>query len=140
MIRITDAIAIAESELTFRFFTAQGPGGQNVNKVASAAHLTFDAADSSSLPEEVVRRLRGVAGRRMTAAGVVIIRAQRFRSQERNKENAIERLVHLLARAAEPPTIRVKHRPTRGMIERRLDVKRRRATTKRTRGPVRDVE
>ena len=137
MIRITNAITIAESELTFRFFTAQGPGGQNVNKVATSAHLTFDAESSPSLSEAVVRRLRGLAGRRMTAAGMVIIRAQRFRSQERNKDDAIDRLVQLLARAAEPPTVRVKKGPTRGMIERRLDQKRRKATAKRTRGSVR---
>ena len=138
MIRVTDTIAIAESELMFRFLPAQGPGGQHVNKVATSAQLTFDAAGSPSLPEPVVRRLRSVAGRRMTAAGVVIIRAQRYRSHERNKEDAVERLVHLLARAAEPPPVRVRHAPTRGMIEHRLDEKRRTATTKRTRGAVRD--
>jgi ribosome-associated protein len=134
MIRITDRIAIPESELSFTYTTSQGPGGQNVNKVATAARLVFDAADSPSLPPDVKIRLRGLAGRRMTAAGILTINAQRFRSQERNRDDSIDRLVDLLQRAAERPTIRIKKGPTRGMIEHRLDGKRRRSATKQSRG------
>ena len=134
MIRITDRISIAESELSFTYTTSQGPGGQNVNKVATAARLVFDAADSPSLPPDVKIRLRGLAGRRMTAAGVVTISAQRFRSQERNREDAIDRLVDLLERAAVRPTTRRVSGPTRGMIQQRLDEKRRRSATKQLRG------
>ena len=137
MIRITDQISIAEAELTFTFLPSQGPGGQNVNKVATAARLVFDAAGSRSLPAEVKSRLRGIGGRRVTAAGMVTINAQRFRSQERNREDAINRLVGLLERAAKRPIVRRKAGPTRGMIEQRLDEKRRRAATKRSRGKPR---
>ena len=134
MIRITDRMFIAESEMSFSYTTSQGPGGQNVNKVATAARLVFDAAASTALTPEMTRRLRALAGRRMTAAGVVIISAQRFRSQERNRGDAIDRLVSLLQRAVERPSVRVPSRPARGMIEQRLDEKRRRSATKRTRG------
>ena len=133
MIQITDRISIAESELSFTYTTSQGPGGQNVNKVATAARLVFDAAASPSLSPEVKRRLRGIAGRRMTAAGVVTIKAQRFRSQERNRDDAIDRLVGLLQRAAERPTTRIPTSPTPGMIQHRLDDKHHRSTTKRIR-------
>lgn len=139
MIRIRDHIFVAESELSFSYTTAQGPGGQNVNKVATAARLLFNAAGSPALTLEIRSRLRVIAGRRMTAEGVVIINAQRFRSQERNREDAVERLVRLLQRAVERPSVRVPLRPTRGMIEHRLDEKRRRATTKRIRSrPIAD--
>lgn len=133
MIRITDRISIAESELSFTYTTSQGPGGQNVNKVATAARLIFDAGASPSLPADAKARLRDIAGRRMTAAGILTISAQRFRSQERNREDAIDRLVDLLQRAVERPVTRIKKGPTRGMIQQRLDDKRRRAATKRTR-------
>jgi ribosome-associated protein len=133
MIRITDRISIAESELSFTYTTSQGPGGQNVNKVATAVRLVFDAASSPSLPPDVKIRLRGLAGRRMTAAGVVTINAQRFRSQERNRSDAVDRLIDLLERAAERPTIRRASGPSKGMIQQRLDDKRRRSATKRTR-------
>ncbi len=133
MIRITDRISIAESELSFTYTTAQGPGGQNVNKVATSARLVFDAAASPSLAPDIKARLRGLAGRRMTAAGILTISAQRFRSQERNREDAIDRLVDLLQRAAVRPIIRRVSGPSKGMVQQRLDDKRRRSTTKRTR-------
>ena len=94
--------------------------------------------ETSSFEQSIAERLRATKLEIATAAGVVIIRAQRYRSHERNKEDAVKRLVHLLAQAAEPPPVRVRHAPTRGMIEHRLDEKRRTATTKRTRGAVRD--
>jgi ribosome-associated protein len=140
MIRVTNGMAIAESEVTYRFFVSSGPGGQNVNKVATAAQLRFDAASSPSLAEEVVRRLRSIAGRRMTADGVVHITAQRFRSQDRNREDALDRLVALLRRAAERPNVRRATRPPKGAVERRLESKSRRSATKRTRGTVRDTD
>jgi ribosome-associated protein len=133
MIRITDRISIAESELSFTYTTAQGPGGQNVNKVATAARLVFDAAASPSLAPDVKVRLRGLAGRRMTAAGILTISAQRFRIQERNREDAIDRLVDLLQRAAVRPIIRRVSGPSKGMVQQRLDDKRRRSNSKRTR-------
>ncbi|MDA1036423.1 MAG: alternative ribosome rescue aminoacyl-tRNA hydrolase ArfB [Chloroflexi bacterium] len=136
MIPVTDDISIAESELTFHFIRSTGPGGQNVNKVSTAAQLRFDAAASPSLPEDVRRRLRGIAGKRMTAAGEIIITAQRFRSQERNREDAIDRLVRMVQRAAEPPRPRTATRPTRAMVARRLADKARRGVTKKSRSPV----
>ena len=140
MIQITRDISIGEGEVTFRFFTASGPGGQNVNRVATAAHLRFDAASSPSLTEDVVRRLRVVAGRRMSADGVLQIRAQRYRSQDRNRDDALDRLKSLLRQAAEGPHDRFPTRPSRSSVERRLEGKSHRAETKRKRGPVRDDE
>lgn len=133
MIRITPAIAVDESELHFEFVTSSGPGGQNVNKVASAAQLHFDAAASPTLTEAVRRRLAGLAGRRMTRDGVIVIQAQRFRSQEQNRRDAIERLVALLREAATPPAFRRKTRPPRAAAERRLEAKRHTAARKKGR-------
>ena len=140
MILVTGDISIAESELTFHYIRSTGPGGQNVNKVATAAQLRFDAIESPALTPDVRKRLRSIAGRRMTAAGEIIITAQRFRSQERNRQDAIDRLVRLLRRAAEPPKPRTATRPTRAMIEHRLADKARRGATKKSRLPVRDDE
>jgi ribosome-associated protein len=133
MIRITPAIALDDSELHFEFVTSSGPGGQNVNKVASAAQLRFDAAASSALTEAVHRRLKVLAGRRMTREGVIVIHAQRFRSQEQNRRDAIERLVALLQAAATPPAFRRKTRPPRAAAERRLEAKRHTAARKKGR-------
>jgi ribosome-associated protein len=133
MPRITDRISIPESELSFTYTTAQGPGGQNVNKVATAARLVFDAAGSPSLAPEMKIRLRTLAGRRMTAAGILTINGQRFRSQERNRQDSVDRLVDLLQRAAVRPITRRASGPSKGVVQQRIDQKRRRSTTKRTR-------
>ncbi len=138
MITITPTISIAESELEFHYIRSPGPGGQNVNRVATAVQLRFDAAGSPSLPDAVKRRLRGLSGRRMLASGEIVIRAQRFRSQDANRTDAIDRLVRLLRRAADPAKTR---RPTpipRAATERRLASKHRRTTTKELRRPPLD--
>ena len=136
MIRVTDTLWLGESEVEFSFFTASGPGGQHVNKVATAAQLRFDAAHSPSIPDGVRARLRPLAGRRMTGDGVVIIKAQRFRSQDRNRADAIERLVSLIRRAAEPQRSRRATAPTKASLHRRLDAKARQGRAKQLRGPV----
>jgi ribosome-associated protein len=139
MIHVTDSIRLGESEVTFTFTTSSGPGGQNVNKVATAAELRFDAANSPSLPPHLLQRLRTLAGKRMTSDGEIVIKAQRYRSQERNREDALDRLVHLIQRAAEPQKRRIATSPTPGIVEARLDEKHRTARKKRTRRPVRDL-
>ncbi|NIP73356.1 MAG: aminoacyl-tRNA hydrolase [Gammaproteobacteria bacterium] len=135
-LRVTEQISIDESELRERYIRASGPGGQRVNKVATAVQLRFDVARSPSLPPEVRERLRRLAGRRLTAEGVLVIEAQRFRARERNREDALERLLRLIRRAAEPPKPRRKTRPSAAARERRLDEKRRRGARKRLRGGV----
>src|SRR5215831_5904060 len=130
MIHITDAISIDESELSESFVTASGPGGQNVNKVSSAVQLRFDARRSPSLPDGVRERLYKLAGRRMTAEGVIVISAARFRSQPRNRADARARLVALIRAAAEPPALRRPTKPPRAAKERRREEKRRRSAVK----------
>ncbi len=139
-IQITDTIAIDEREIEQKFIRASGPGGQNINKVATAVQLRFDVANSPSLPAEVRERLMGLAGRRITADGVLVIEARRFRTQARNRQDAIERLIALIRKAAEKPKPRRKTRPTRRSQERRLEGKRQRGETKRARGVVPDSE
>lgn len=134
MIRITDTIAIGEDEIAERFVRAAGPGGQNVNKVATAVQLRFDVRRSPSLPEDVRARLMRLAGRRVTQDGVLVIAAQRFRTQERNREDAIERLVALIRQAAVRPIPRRPTRPTAASRERRLMAKKRRSGVKSLRG------
>lgn len=133
MIRITSKISIGESELEERFILASGPGGQNVNKVASAVQLRFDAANSPSLPEAVRARLLKLAGARASKAGVVTIVARRHRTQERNRQEAREKLIDLVRRAAMPAKRRVKTRIPSGEKAKRLETKRRRSDVKRAR-------
>ena len=134
MIAITTDLTLDERELSETFIRASGPGGQNVNKVASAAQLRFDAKNSPSLPEPVRVRLMRLAGKRLTQDGVIIITARRFRSQERNRDDARERLIALIRRAAEPPKPRRKTRPSAARREERLAAKARRSAVKRLRG------
>ena len=134
MIPVTDQISLAEDELEDSFIRASGPGGQNVNKVASAVQLRFDAAASPSLQPAVKERLRRVAGRKMTGAGVIVITANRFRTQERNRADAVERLVGLIAQAAHAPTPRRPTKPTYGSRQRRLEDKKKRGEVKTMRG------
>ncbi len=136
MLLVTPSIVIEESELEERFVRASGPGGQNVNKVATAVELRFDAARSPGLTEEMRGRLRALAGSRMTDAGVLAIDARRYRTQAQNREDARARLVALLRQAAARPKKRRKTRPTAASKDRRLTSKKRRSETKRGRGRV----
>ena len=130
MIRITPSISIAERELEEHFIRAPGPGGQNVNKLASAVELRFDVRRSPSLPEDVRARLERLGGSRLTRDGVLVIDAHRHRTQARNRQDARERLVDLIRRAAVAPAPRRATKPTAGARERRLESKKRRATIK----------
>lgn len=140
MIRVTDHIALDESEIREDFIRASGPGGQNVNKVATAVQLRFNAAESPSLPDDVRARLMRLAGKRLTEAGEIIIEAKRYRTQEQNREDALNRLVALIQKATERPKPRKKTRPTRASQQRRIEGKRIRGDTKRLRGKVRPDE
>lgn len=135
--RVTRKIDIDESELEEDFIRSSGPGGQNVNKVASAVQLRFDVASSPSLPDDVRTRLARIAGNRMTKEGVLVIEAKRYRTQERNRKDARDRLAALVTRAAVRPRKRRRTKPTRVSRERRLKKKKQRGQRKRQRKSVR---
>src|SRR5438067_8475295 len=130
MIRINDRICIDESELDETFVRASGPGGQNVNKLSTAVQLRFDVRRSPSLPDDVRARLERLSGRRLTRDGVLVISAQRHRTQERNRQDALDRLIELIRRAAAAPRPRRATRPSAGARERRLQSKKRRRSIK----------
>jgi len=134
MIDIAPGLQLDEAELEFSYILASGPGGQNVNKVATAVQLRFPVRASASLPEPVKARLVQQLGRRLTREGELVITARRFRSQERNREDAIERLVEMVRHAAQPPRKRRKTAPSRAARERRMADKRKRGERKRERG------
>lgn len=136
MIRITGDLWIDERDISYTFILAQGPGGQHVNKAATAVQLRFDPHGHQPLPETVQHRLRALAGSRMTAEGTVVITARRYRSQERNRRDALERLTELLGTAARRKRSRRPTRPTAASRERRLQHKRRRSEAKKLRGPI----
>jgi len=133
MIRITPTISVDERELQLEFIRASGPGGQKVNKVATAVQLRFDVIDSPSLPDDVRDRLIRLAGKRMTEDGVLVIEARRYRTQDRNRKDAIDRLISLIQKATVQPKPRRKTKPTLASKERRLEDKRRRSKIKRRR-------
>src|SRR6056297_920690 len=133
MLQVTHAIAIDEGELVENFVRASGPGGQNVNNVATAVELRFHVDLSETLPGAVKVRLKRAAGRRLSQDGWLVIRAERFRSQERNRADARQRLAALIAEAARPPRRRIKTRPTLASKRRRIEAKKRRGDIKRTR-------
>lgn len=140
MIAITPTLSLDDSEVQLEFVRAAGPGGQNVNKVATAVHLRFDVRRSPSLTPEVKARLVKLAGSRMTAEGILVIEAKRYRSQEQNRLDAIRRLTALIQKALVAPKKRTATRPTLASQQRRLQTKQRRSQVKRSRSNVSDLD
>lgn len=139
-IRITPYISIEDNEIREEFMRAPGPGGQNVNKVSSAVRLRFGVRNSPSLSEDVRQRLTSIAGKRMTGEGVLIVSATRFRTQERNRLDARDRLIELIRRAARKPSPRRRTKPTTASQAKRLDKKSRRGRVKQLRGTARETD
>jgi ribosome-associated protein len=139
-LQITPSIRIDEDEIDLRFVRSSGPGGQNVNRVATAVQLRFDVTRSASLPDDVRERLIRLVGKRMTEDGVLLIDAHRHRTQEQNRQDALERLATLVRQAAQTPKARRKTRPTAASKKRRLERKRRRGERKRLRHPLRRLK
>jgi ribosome-associated protein len=138
MIPITEILSLSDSEIKIDFIRSTGPGGQNVNKVATAAQLRFDAAHSPSLPEDVRERLIKLAGKKVSGEGILIITARRYRSQEQNRQDAIDRLVALMRKAMERPKPRLKTKPSKAAKQRRLEAKKHRGKIKRMRRILED--
>lgn len=136
MIRVTSNISIHEKEIKEEFIHATGPGGQNVNKVATAVQIRFDVRNSPSLPDELRERIISLAGKKSTDEGVIVIKAKRFRSQDRNRKDAVNRLIHLIRRAAVHPTPRRKTKPTALSRKRRLEEKHRQGQLKKDRASI----
>ena len=136
MIQITETLALNENEIQLEFIKATGPGGQNVNKVSSAVQLRFDAAGSSAISVAMYERLKKIAGRRMTTAGILMIKANRFRSQEQNRQDAVNRLVQMIQRAMEVSKHRRPTKPSAASRQRRLTAKRHRSEIKRRRKKI----
>lgn len=135
-IKITDQLAIDETEIRFDYIQSSGPGGQNINKVATAVQLRFDVRRSPSLPEDIRLRLERLAGKRLSEDGILIIEARRYRTQEHNRQDAVDRLSALIRKAAEKPKLRKRTRPTAQAREKRLEQKRHRSDIKRLRRQV----
>jgi ribosome-associated protein len=133
MIYISPTIQLDEREIELDFVRSPGPGGQNVNKVSSAVQLRFDVQNSPSLPEDVRQRLAKLSGKRLTSDGILVLEAHQYRTQEQNRQVAIDRLVRLVQQASRPTRPRIKTRPSRAAIQRRLEAKRKRSEIKRLR-------
>ena len=140
MLKISESLSIPESEITYKFFQSSGPGGQNVNKVATSAQLNFNVVDSPSLPEGIKRNLYKVAGKRMTSQGILIIHARRFRNQEKNRLDAEARLITLIHKAMHQPKKRIPTQPGKAASEKRLKIKKLRAENKKLRKGITSIE